>query len=117
MGPIVEAEAVSAAVNAAAKPARRIAGIRIAPVPAASAVAEPDIPAMIMLLTTVTWPSPPLKCPTIACENRTSRSVIPPLFMSPPARRKSGSPSRVNESGALPIFWASTVRLSPVPAR
>jgi hypothetical protein len=54
IGPMVAAEASRAALKLAPKPARRMAGMRMAPVPAASAVAEPDMPAMIMLLTTAT---------------------------------------------------------------
>ena len=34
------------------------------PMPTASAIADPDIPAKIMLATTLTWPRPPRKRPT-----------------------------------------------------
>ena len=52
IGPSVAADAVSAAAARGLKPARMSEGIMIEPMPAASAVAEPDMPAMMTLATT-----------------------------------------------------------------
>ena len=59
--------------------------------PAASAVDDPEIPAKIMLTTTLICPRPPLKCPTMACESSTSRWVIPEEFIRFAARMKNGT--------------------------
>ena len=53
-GPMVEAAPTRAAEKILGYPAFTMAGIRTAPVPVASATADPDMPAMIMLVTTVT---------------------------------------------------------------
>ncbi len=58
MGPMVEAAPTRAAEKTRGYPAFSMAGMRMLPVPTASATAAPDIPAMIMLVTTVTWPEP-----------------------------------------------------------
>ena len=50
---------------------------------------------MIMLVTTVTWPSPPRICPTRHWAKWTRRCVIPPVFMRLPARMKKGIASSV----------------------
>ena len=71
-----------------------MAGIRTVPLPAASATPEPDIPAMIMFVTTTTWASPPRMWPTSVLAKSTSRSVIPPVFMRLPARMKKGMARR-----------------------
>ena len=108
MGPMVEAEAVTAAEKRGEKPVRVMAGISTEPVPAASATAEPDMPAMIMLVTTTTCPRPPVRCPTKALASRTNRSVIPPLFIRAPARMKKGTASRGKESTPVTTRWAIT---------
>ena len=89
-----------AAVSAAAKlgvyfPSRVIMFCISRPEPAASAIAEPDMPAKMMLCTTFTCASPPRKRPTIASQKRSSRSVIVPLFMISAARMKSGTASSI----------------------
>jgi len=56
----VDDVAVMAAENGASYPASRIALISISPSPAASATAEPEMPAKIRLARTLTWASPPL---------------------------------------------------------
>ena len=67
----------------------------ILPLPAASAMAEPDMPAKMMLCTTFTWPSPPRKRPTSKLQKRSSRSVIVPAFISPAEKMNSGTASRM----------------------
>ena len=89
-----------AAVSAAAKlggylPSRVIIVCISLPVPAASAIAEPDMPAKMMLCTTLTWASPPRKRPTSASQKRSRRSVMLPMFMISAARMKSGTASRM----------------------
>ena len=59
MGPSVAADAVRAAAVRRLNPARISDGIMIEPIPAASAVADPDMPDMMTLDTTTAWPSPP----------------------------------------------------------
>src|SRR4051812_46272264 len=51
------------------------------PIPTASAIADPDMPAKIMLATTFTCPRPPRKRPTSTRQNCRSRSVRLPMFM------------------------------------
>ena len=67
----------------------------IFPVPAASAIAEPDMPAKMIDWTTLTCASPPRKRPTIALQNVRRRCVIGPEFISSAARMKSGTASRM----------------------
>ena len=114
IGPSVAADAVSAAAARGLKPARMSEGIMIEPMPAASAVAEPDMPAMMTLATTTAWPSPPRTWPTSATENATSRAVIPHALRRFPARRNSGTAKSVNDSEMSPTGrWAITVGESP----
>src|SRR5665647_2579528 len=75
IGPIVEAAAVTAAAKGAGNPDFTMAGIRIEPVAAASATAEPDMPAMIMFTTMATWAKPPVIQPTMAVANLTILTV------------------------------------------
>jgi hypothetical protein len=96
IGAMTEDAAVSPAANAGVYfPSRVIMFCISRPEPAASAIAEPDIPAKITLCTTLTWASPPRKRPTIASQKRSSRSVMVPLFMISAARMKSGTASRI----------------------
>ena len=65
------------------------------PLPAASAIAEPDMPAKMIDCTTLTWARPPRKRPTSASQKCSSRAVIEPEFMISAARMKSGTASRM----------------------
>ena len=67
-----------------------IALISIFPRPAASALAEPDMPAKIRLATTFTCPSPPLIWPTRQSANSNISSVTPALFITQPTTIKNG---------------------------
>jgi hypothetical protein len=73
-----------------------MAGMNTAPIPAASAVLDPEMPAKNMPTTTLTWARPPRRCPTMAMARLTSRSEIPPAFIRLPARKKNGSDRSVN---------------------
>ena len=75
-----------------------MARISTTPRPAASATAEPDMPAKIMLAMTLTWPSPPWIRPTQSWATPKIRCVIPPVFIRLPARMKNGTARRGNEA-------------------
>ena len=74
-----------------------MAGIITPPMPAASAVDEPEMPAKIMLTTTLMWPRPPGKWPTMVRASAISRSVTPAEFIRLAERMKNGTASRMNE--------------------
>ena len=60
------------------------------------------------LVTTVTWPRPPRRCPTSVRDNSTSLSVMPLMFISAPARMKSGMASSGKLSSEVYIFCGRT---------
>ena len=96
IGPMTAVTAVSAAAKAAVYlPPDVIIVCIILPVPAASAIAEPDMPAKMMLCTTLTWARPPRKRPTSASQKCSSRAVMLPEFISSAAKMKSGTASRM----------------------
>ena len=64
------------------------------PIAEASATAEPEMPANIMEESTFTCARPPRICPTKDCAKRTMTAVMPPAFMSSPARMKNGTANR-----------------------
>ncbi len=94
IGPMVEEAAVTAALKRRENPALVMASSSTIPIPAASATAAPDIPAKIMLLTTFTWPRPPLMWPTMFWARRKIRWVMPPVFIRLPTRMKKGMARR-----------------------
>ncbi len=67
------------------------------PIPAASAVEEPEIPAKIMLTTTLMWPSPPGKWPTMVRARSIRRWVTPAEFIRLADSMKNGIASSTNE--------------------
>ena len=102
MGPSVAADAVRAAAARGLNPARISEGIMIEPMPAASAVAEPDMPDMMTFDTTTACPRPPRTWPTRATEKATSRAVMPQAFSRFPASRNKGTARSVNDSEMSP---------------
>ena len=92
-----------------------MAGISTVPLPAASATPEPDMPAMIMFVTTTTWARPPRMWPTRVLAKATSRSVIPPVFIRLPARMKNGMARRGNVSIPPISRWTNPSRGMPGP--
>jgi hypothetical protein len=64
---------------------------------AASAVDEPEMPAKNTDSTTLICASAPGKCPTMQRDKRTSRSVMPPMFIRLAVSRKKGTASRMKE--------------------
>ena len=77
------------------------------PTAATSAVFAPDRPETRYMLSTMTWRSPPRRCPTSACTKRTSRSEMPPRSMMRPARMKNGSASRTKLPVPSTMFCGS----------
>ena len=81
--------------------------------PAASAMADPDMPEKIRLATTLTWARPPRKRPTIARQKASSRSLTVPAFMKLAATMNSGTASSTKElnrpfsacSATSPTSW------------
>jgi len=59
MTPITDEQAVTATEKDGEKPSFFICGISSDPIPAASAVELPEMPAKNIETTTLTWPSPP----------------------------------------------------------
>src|ERR1051326_565071 len=82
IGPITEDTAVSAAAKAGGYlPSLVISTCISLPELAASASAEPDMPAKMMLCTTFTCASPPRHRPTSALQKQSRRSLMLPEFM------------------------------------
>ena len=98
IAPITALAPVMAAENAAGYLSLIIAGIRIGPIDAASANTDPDIPAKNMLVTILTWASPPFIHPTRSLATFTNRSVRFNLFKSSPVRTNIGNASKANDS-------------------
>ena len=71
---------------------------------AASAIDEPETPAIMVLVATLTCPSPPRKWPNSALAKSTRRVVMPAAFMIAAAMMKNGMASSVNEFSAEPMF-------------
>ena len=82
-----------------------MAFISIAPSPAQSATAAPEMPAKIIELRILTCASPALKWPTKAFAKLNIRSVTPDIFMRLPAMIKNGT--AVSEALSTPssICW------------
>ena len=78
---MTEEAPVIATENFSSYPASLIALISILPKPAASATAEPDIPAKITLAKIFACPNPPGTQPTALLANPKIRSVTPPEFI------------------------------------
>ena len=110
IGLSVEAAAVTAAEKESSKPASRMALTSINPRPHTSATADPDIPAKMALATILTWASPPGIKPITARAKRKMRVVIPPAFITDPAKMKRGMATMGNELAPLTIRWKMTVK-------
>ena len=104
IGPIVEEAAVTAAEKSVSNPCSSIALISIVPRPAASATADPLIPAKTTLASTLACPKPPGIHPTSPLQKSKIRLVILPTFISFPAIRKNGIAIRENPLTPFTIF-------------
>ena len=71
--------------------------MKILPWLAASAVDEPEMPAKKIDSTMLTCARLPGMRPTSARDSRTSRSVMPPVFIRLAVSRKKGTASRMKE--------------------
>ena len=95
--PITDEQAVTATAKEDEKPSFFICGMSREPMPAASAVELPEMPAKNIETTTLTCPRPPGRCPTSARASRIRRSVMPATFIRLAASRKNGTASRMKE--------------------
>jgi hypothetical protein len=75
-----------------------------------SATAEPEIPPKIMLASIFIRASPPRTQPIKELEKATIRSVIPPEFITAPARTKKGIAIRGKESIPPTILCTTIAR-------
>ncbi len=99
IGPIVADEAATEAANPGGiRPCLIIIWVTSLPGPAASAIADPDMPEKMMLTRISTCARPPRNRPTMAWQKSNNRSDTPLAFMILAARIKSGTASRTNES-------------------
>ena len=117
MGPMTEDTAVTAAAKLAVYlPSCVIIFCMTLPEAAASARADPDMPAKMMLCTTLTCARPPRKRPTRASQKRSSRSVMLPVFMNSAARMNSGMASSTSLR-YIPLSSCSAAVPMSSPAR
>jgi hypothetical protein len=90
MGPMTAADALVAALKSGSNPFSFIIGMRKEPMAEQSATADPETPAKNMLVTILTWASPPFNRPTIISANPINLSVILAAFIKSPAKIKNG---------------------------
>jgi hypothetical protein len=117
IGPIVLEAAETAVAYDFAYPCETIASISIKPAPEASAIADPDIPAKIILSTILTCARPPGKWPTIVAANLKIRLVIPVEFIICAAMMKKGTARSTKLSGPMTIFWMMILGSIPASKR
>ena len=86
-----------------------MAGIRMAPTAAASAAADPDIPAKNMAETMVTAAIPPGSQPTRALARSMILRLIPPFSMITPVNMNRGTAMRWKESTPPNIFCTTII--------
>jgi hypothetical protein len=82
-------------------------GSRIVARAAVSASADPLMLAISTAAAMATYPRPPEMCPTHACAMSMIRRLIPPEFISSPARTKNGTASSGKLSTPATRFCAS----------
>jgi len=112
--PIGEEVIVTAVAKSFGYPEFDIAGIRIDPIAAVSADAEPEMPPKNMLASILLWARPPVICPTSWFANLTSLSPAPLLLIISPARIKSGMASSEKDSILVAIRCTTTITGLPV---
>ena len=113
---MVDAEAISAAVNARLYPSRSISGARVRERMATSAAEEPEMPAKNMLNSVTTCARPPRKCPTSVCDSRIMRTVTLAEVIRSPTSRKNGTASSASTSMPLKSCAIIEARLTGVNA-
>ena len=92
-----------------------MAGTSVLPSAAASATAEPEMPAKNTLAITLTWPRPPLSRPSMAIAKSTRARVMPARFMISPARMNSGIAISANTSIWLKMRCGTMARYCVLP--
>src|SRR5215471_5418595 len=115
---MVEAAAISAAMNDGSYPSCFIGPPSARLITATSAVVEPDISEKNMLNTVTTCERPPRICPTSAIDRLASRTTTLAELISSPTSRKNGMASSASESTPSNIFCttaASETSLSHAP--
>src|SRR5918998_717382 len=80
---------------------------------AASATADPDIPAKMTEARMFAWQRPPRSQPTRAVANEKMRSVIPAEFMMLPIKMNKGAARIGKELADCAIFWGTMVEERP----
>ena len=86
-----------------------ISGTMMAPMAAASATPEPEIPPMMIPVIATTMARPPRMGPTKQSAKSMILLVMPPWLISAPASINSGMAISENESTAVNILWDMTV--------
>ncbi len=100
-------EEVTAAENSFEYPRFFICGIRMEPIAATSATAEPEISAKNNETPMFTIASPPRMKPMMAVTKLINRSVIPPAFMMAPASTNIGI--AISENLVEPSYMSSAI--------
>ena len=113
IGPIPDEAAVMATENPLSQPASFIALISRAPRPPASAIAEPDMPAKIILARTFAWPRPPGICPIAFSAKPNILSLNPISFIAQPTKTKAGTAKSEQLANDVAVFWANMTKLWP----
>ena len=101
--------AVTAAAKSLSYPASSMASISILPMPDTSETADPDMPAMIMDVSTLTWARPPVRCRTSVPAKRKILMPTPEPVSMNDAIMKNGIASVVKESSPLTDFWTMAI--------
>ena len=117
MGPKPPAAATMETDMPSSQPSLRIWLRVMEPMAAASALAEPEMPAMRTPVTMVVYATPPRINPTSFFAKLTSVSVIWVASMICPPSMKKGTAIRAKESFAVKTFWASTRGCSPLSSK
>src|ERR1700757_2883454 len=102
---MVEAAAMSAAMNGGSYPSFFIGPPSARLITATSAVVDPDISEKNMLNTVTTCDRPPRIWPTSASDRLTMRTTTLAELISSPTRRKNGMASSASESMPSNTFW------------
>ena len=82
-----------------------ISGTSVLASMAASALAEPIMPAFSVDSTMFTWARPPIMFAVSAWAKSISRRVMPEMFINSPARMKSGIAISGNDCVPTMTFW------------
>ena len=110
----IDAVMVTLTAKSRSNPRLTICGIIAPPTAETSAIAEPETPPKNSDDSTLTWPSPPRRCPTSEEASEINRSEMPPRIMISPAKMKSGIAISVDD--AAPEDSSSTATTGGRPS-